>query len=80
MAKEWVTVKDCRGLPGCPGREPAVRERFYQYSEGKAGVRRKRVKSQAEEFHISVFPLYVHRSLDDSGEDPRPEPISLQEA
>ncbi|VUC79893.1 Putative bacteriophage protein [Salmonella sp. NCTC 11881] len=49
-------------------------------SEGKEGVRRKRVKSKAEEFHISVFPLYVHRYLDDSGEEPTPEPISLQEA
>lgn len=55
MAKEWFTVKECLGLPGFPGSEPAVRERLYKYSEGKAGVRRKRVKSKAEEFHISVF-------------------------
>ncbi len=80
MAKEWFTVKECLGLPGFPGSEPAVRERLYKYSEGKEGVRRKRVKSKAEEFHISVFPLYVHRYLDDSGEEPTPEPISLQEA
>ncbi|EJM4100539.1 hypothetical protein NOK14_002464 [Salmonella enterica] len=53
---------------------------MYKYSEGKEGVRRKRVKSKAEEFHISIFPLYVHRYLDDSGEEPTPEPISLQEA
>ncbi|EBR8703528.1 hypothetical protein DOV84_13510, partial [Salmonella enterica subsp. enterica serovar Kentucky] len=64
MAKEWFTVKECLGLPGFPGSEPAVRERLYKYSEGKEGVRRKRVKSKAEEFHISVFPLYVHRYLD----------------
>lgn len=57
MAKEWFTVKECLGLPGFPGSEPAVRERLYKYSEGKEGVRRKRVKSKAEEFHISVFPL-----------------------
>ncbi len=55
MAKEWFTVKECLGLPGFPGSEPAVRERLYKYSEGKEGVRRKRVKSKAEEFHISVF-------------------------
>ncbi|EAA7986915.1 hypothetical protein ABP74_19185 [Salmonella enterica subsp. enterica serovar Agona] len=73
MAKEWFTVKECLGLPGFPGSEPAVRERLYKYSEGKEGVRRKRVKSKAEEFHISVFPLYVHRYLDDSGEEPTPE-------
>lgn len=47
MAKEWFTVKECLGLPGFPGSEPAVRERLYKYSEGKAGVRRKRVKSKA---------------------------------
>ncbi|EOH0855984.1 hypothetical protein ACLKT3_002784 [Salmonella enterica subsp. enterica serovar 50:k:e,n,x,z15] len=80
MAKEWFTVKECLGLPGFPGSEPAVRERLYKYSEGKEGVRRKRVKSKAEEFHISVLPLYVHRYLDDSGEESTPEPISLQEA
>ncbi|EDV2152919.1 hypothetical protein JR65_001011 [Salmonella enterica] len=80
MAKEWFTVKECLGLPGFPGSEPAVRERLYKYSEGKEGVRRKRVKSKAEEFHISIFPLYVHRYLDDSGEEPTPEPTSLQEA
>lgn len=57
MAKEWFTVKECLGLPGFPGSEPAVRERLYKYSEGKEGVRRKRVKSKAEEFHISVFPF-----------------------
>ncbi|VEA75994.1 putative bacteriophage protein [Salmonella enterica subsp. arizonae] len=73
-------LQECLGLPGFPGSEPAVRERLYKYSEGKEGVRRKRVKSKAEEFHISVLPLYVHRYLDDSGEEPTPEPISLQEA
>ncbi|KPE85324.1 bacteriophage protein, partial [Salmonella enterica subsp. enterica serovar Typhimurium] len=46
MAKEWFTVKECLGLPGFPGSEPAVRERLYKYSEGKEGVRRKRVKSK----------------------------------
>ncbi|MDI5165981.1 hypothetical protein MJL22_25590, partial [Salmonella enterica subsp. enterica serovar Montevideo] len=29
MAKEWFTVKECLGLPGVPGSEPAVRERLY---------------------------------------------------
>lgn len=37
MAKEWFTVKECLGLPGFPGSEPAVRERLYKYSEGKGG-------------------------------------------
>ncbi|EAM7070824.1 hypothetical protein R5D33_002856 [Salmonella enterica] len=80
MAKEWFTVKECLGLPGFPGSEPAVRERLYKYSEGKEGVRRKRVKSKAEEFHISVLPLYVHRYLNEDGEEPTPGHISLQEA
>ncbi|VFS37263.1 Putative bacteriophage protein [Salmonella enterica subsp. enterica serovar Typhimurium] len=31
-------------------------------------------------FIYLFFPLYVHRYLDDSGEEPTPEPISLQEA
>ncbi|EDS9319928.1 hypothetical protein GQB15_003232 [Salmonella enterica] len=35
MAKEWFTVKECLGLPGFPGSEPAVRERLYKYSEGR---------------------------------------------
>ncbi|EHD9906626.1 hypothetical protein R3Q03_001174 [Salmonella enterica] len=80
MAKEWFTVKECLGLPGFPGSEPAVRERLYKYSEGKEGVRRKRLKSKAEEFHISVFPLYVHRYLDEGGEEPVSDHIFVQEA
>uniref|UniRef100_UPI001F4BA6D7 hypothetical protein n=1 Tax=unclassified Salmonella TaxID=2614656 RepID=UPI001F4BA6D7 len=34
-------------------------------------------KSVSWQHHL---PLYVHRYLDDSGEEPTPEPISLQEA
>ncbi|EOX8515944.1 hypothetical protein [Salmonella enterica] len=31
------------------------------------------MKSKAEKFHLSALPLYVHRYLDDSGEEPTPE-------
>lgn len=78
MAKEWFTIKECLGLPGFPGSEPAIRERLNKYSEGKEGVRRKRAKTKAEEFHISVFPLYVRPYLNGSGEEP--ERVAAQDA
>ena len=66
MAKEWFTVKECLALPGFPGSVPAVRERLNKYSEGKESVKRKRAKSKAEEYHISVFPLYLRPYLNEN--------------
>ncbi len=59
MAKEWFTVKECLGLPGFPGSEPAVRERLYKYSEGKEGVRRKRVKSKGTVAKLAMRQPFV---------------------
>lgn len=80
MAKEWFTVKECLELPGFPGSAPAVRLRLNTYSEGKEGVKRKRIKSKAEEFHISVFPLYLRSYLNEQEKTIAPEDNALQEA
>ncbi len=58
MAKEWFTVKECLGLPGFPGSEPAVRERLYKYSEGKrvSGVS---VLNQRPRSFIYLFSLFM---------------------
>lgn len=79
MAEEWFTVKECLELPGFPRSEPAVRKRLNSYSEGKADLRRKRAKSKAEEYHISVFPLYLHPYLHEYEEKGTTEPSSVQE-
>ncbi|HBC6262920.1 TPA: hypothetical protein KEW38_001810 [Citrobacter braakii] len=80
MAKEWFTVKECLELPGFPGSAPAVRSRLNMYSEGKEGVKRKRVKSKAEEFHISIFPLYLRSYLKETEKVLALESRSVQEA
>lgn len=80
MVKEWLTVKVCLELPGFPGSAPAVRLRLNTYSEGKEGVKRKRAKSKAEEFHISVFPLYVRSYLNENEKTVVPERNIVQEA
>lgn len=80
MVKEWFTVKECLELPGFPGSAPAVRLRLNTYSEGKEGVKRKRAKSKAEEFHISVFPLYVRSYLNENEKTEAPDRNIVQEA
>ena len=60
MYKEWLTVQECIGLPGFPGSIPAVRNRLNILSAGKEGIKRKRSKSKAWEYHISILPVYVH--------------------
>lgn len=60
MSKEWLTVQECIGLPGFPGSIPAVRNRLNILSAGKEGIKRKRSKSKAWEYHISILPVYVH--------------------
>ena len=80
MVKEWFTVKECLELPGFPGSAPAVRLRLNTYSEGKEGVKRKRAKSKAEEFHISVFPLYVRSYLNENEKTEAPDCNIVQEA
>ncbi|MGU0041764.1 hypothetical protein [Citrobacter freundii complex sp. 2025EL-00176] len=80
MVKEWFTVKECLELPGFPRSAPAVRLRLNTYSEGKEGVKRKRAKSKAEEFHISVFPLYVRSYLNKNEQTEVPDRHIVQEA
>ncbi|MFV4756555.1 hypothetical protein ACNJN1_05215 [Citrobacter freundii] len=80
MVKEWFTVKECLELPGVPRSAAAVRLRLNTYSEGKAGVKRKRAKSKAEEFHISVFPLYVRSYLNENENTVVPDHNIAQEA
>lgn len=63
MEKEWVTVQECIGLPGFPGTAPSVRLRLNNLSAGLTGVKRKRHKSKAMEYHISILPPYVHAFL-----------------
>jgi len=70
MVKEWFTVKECLELPGVPGSAPAVRLR----------LKRKRAKSKAEEFHISVFPLYVRSYLNENEKTEAPDRNIVQEA
>lgn len=59
VPREWFTVQECIGLPGYPGTAPAVRGRLNALSKGKEGIKRKRVKSKAWEYHISILPAYV---------------------
>lgn len=59
MAKEWFTVKECLGLPGFPGSEPAVRERLYKYSEGKEGGSGVSVLNQRPRSFIYLFSLFM---------------------
>lgn len=80
MVKEWFTVKECLELPGFPRSAPAVRLRLNTYSEGREGVKRKRAKSKAEEFHISVFPLYVRSYLNKNEQTEVPDRHIVQEA
>ncbi len=66
MSKEWLTVQECIGLPGFPGSVPAVRSRLNILSTGKEGIKRKRSKSKAWEYHISILPVYVRPYVADS--------------
>ncbi len=66
-------------MPGFPRSAPGVRSRLNTYSKGKEGAKRKRAKSKTEEFHISVFPLYVRSYLNENENPVAPDHNIAQE-
>jgi len=59
----WVTVKECAGLPGLPGREQNIRARLVKASGGNPELQRKREGSKAFEFHIACLPHDAQEAL-----------------
>lgn len=65
MSKEWITVKECIGLPGFPTTAPAIRQRLDDLSANKSELKRKRSGSKAYEYHVSILPKYAQSSFID---------------
>jgi len=80
MSKEWLTAQECIGLPGFPGSVPAIRSRLNILSAGKEGIKRKRSKSKAWEYHISILPEYVRPYVVDSDPESVRNEASVWEA
>lgn len=59
----WVTVKECLGVEALPSTLPGVRNRLESLVAGRTELRRKREKSKAFEYHISVLPPDVRAEL-----------------
>ena len=60
---EWVSVQDCIGLPGFPSGAPNVRRKLEQLVSAHPGLKRKKAKSKAYEYHVSVLPHETKRFL-----------------
>lgn len=65
MSKEWITVKECIGLPGFPTSSPAVRSRLDDLSLNKPELKRKRTGGKAYEYHVSILPQYAQQFFSD---------------
>lgn len=59
MSKEWITPQECIGLPGFQASIPTVRKRLNALSHGQDHLKRKRIKTKAWEYHLSILPEYV---------------------
>ena len=59
----WVTVQECTGLSGLPKAAQNIRRYLESFVMGRAELRRKREKSKAFEYHISVLPPDVRAEL-----------------
>lgn len=63
MNEIWLTVKECVGVSGFPVGESNIRKRLESLVAGRAELRRKREKSKAFEYHISVLPPDVRAEV-----------------
>lgn len=68
MAKEWVTVQECMGIPGFPNTAPAVRKRLEDLAHGTEGSKRKKPGTKAFEYSIKILPGHA-RSVFDNGQE-----------
>ncbi|AUZ65872.1 hypothetical protein GBC03_22270 [Citrobacter telavivensis] len=66
MAKEWVTVQECMGIPGFPNTAPAVRKRLEDLASGIEGSKRKKPGSKAFEYSTKILPRYARSVFDNS--------------
>ncbi|END7659185.1 hypothetical protein ABMV24_002391 [Escherichia coli] len=60
---EWVSVQDCIGLPGFPSGAPNVRRKLEQLVSNNPKLKRKKAKSKAYEYHVSVLPEETKKFL-----------------
>lgn len=63
MRDLWIAVKECVGVTGFPVSESNIRKRLESLTAGRSELRRKREKSKAFEYHISVLPPDVRAEL-----------------
>ena len=60
---EWVSAKECAGIPGMPTDVHKARAKLEQFAELSPEKKRKRERTKAFEFHISLLPAPVQAAL-----------------
>lgn len=59
----WVTITELCGLAGLPTTRYGIQKNIEKMTAGRSELRRKREKSKAFEYHISVLPADVRAEL-----------------